>query len=124
MANKVYTASTTAPVNIAVANCVFTPPAPDSVPSDPAGSSSPLPLPLIILKSNNALPNIFLNKYWPKRDTELNLPTNTSFSQADLRTNTTAASRSTFTVNSLWPISEAQDDSGAQQIACFANSKF
>jgi len=63
MADKVYFASTTAPFNIAVAKCVFTPPVPDSVPSDPAGSSSPLPLPRITLESNDPLSNIFPNRY-------------------------------------------------------------
>lgn len=122
--DKVYSASTTAPINITVAKCVFTPPAPDSVPSDPAGSSSPLPLPLITLKLNNALPSIFLNSYWPKRDTKLNLPINIALSQANLRIHTTSSSSSTVTVNSLWPISEAQEVSGVLQTACFANSKF
>lgn len=32
---KIYSASTTAPVNIAVVKCVFTPPSPDSAPSGP-----------------------------------------------------------------------------------------
>ena len=76
--DKIYSVSTTASINIAVTKYDFTPPAPDSVPSDPAGSSSPLPLSLITLKSNNVLPNIFLNRYWRKRHTKLNLPTNTS----------------------------------------------
>jgi len=47
MADKVCSASTVATVNIAVGKCVFTPPVPDSVLSDPAVSSFRLPLPPI-----------------------------------------------------------------------------
>ncbi|KAI5816083.1 diphosphomevalonate decarboxylase [Pyronema omphalodes] len=78
---KVYTASTTAPVNIAVI------------------------------------------KYWGKRDTKLNLPTNSSLSvtlsQDDLRTHTTAACSSTFSTDTLILNGEPQDVSGARQQACF-----
>ncbi|CCX09629.1 diphosphomevalonate decarboxylase [Pyronema domesticum] len=78
---KVYTASTTAPVNIAVI------------------------------------------KYWGKRDTKLNLPTNSSLSvtlsQDDLRTHTTAACSSTFSTDTLILNGESQDVSGARQQACF-----
>ncbi|KAI5790121.1 GHMP kinase [Geopyxis carbonaria] len=81
MADKIYTASTTAPVNIAVI------------------------------------------KYWGKRDTKLNLPTNSSLSvtlsQNDLCTHTTAACSSTFTSDQLWLNAEPQDVSGARQTACF-----
>lgn len=78
---KIYTASTTAPVNIAVI------------------------------------------KYWGKRDTKLNLPTNSSLSvtlsQDDLRTHTTAACSSQFSTDSLILNGEPQDVSGARQQACF-----
>ncbi|KAF8246424.1 diphosphomevalonate decarboxylase [Wilcoxina mikolae CBS 423.85] len=81
MANTIYTASTTAPVNIAVI------------------------------------------KYWGKRDTALNLPTNSSLSvtlsQSDLRTHTTAACSPSFTTDALILNGESQDVSGARQQACF-----
>jgi len=78
---KIYTASTTAPVNIAVI------------------------------------------KYWGKRDTVLNLPTNSSLSvtlsQNDLRTHTTASCSATFTEDALHLNGTSQDVSGARQQACF-----
>ncbi|PUU80506.1 GHMP kinase [Tuber borchii] len=77
--------------------------------------------------STTAPVNIAIVKYWGKRDTKLNLPTNSSLSvtlsQADLRTHTTAACSSTFTENSLWLNGEAQDVSGARQTACFRELK-
>ncbi|KHN93725.1 diphosphomevalonate decarboxylase [Metarhizium album ARSEF 1941] len=80
--NKVYRASTTAPVNIAVV------------------------------------------KYWGKRDTKLNLPTNSSISvtlsQADLRTLTTASCSSSYPGgDSLVLNGEPSDVSGPRTQACF-----
>jgi len=82
-AEKVYRASTTAPVNIAVV------------------------------------------KYWGKRDTKLNLPTNSSLSvtlsQSDLRTLTTASCSASYPAgsDSLLLNGEAADVSGARTQACF-----
>ncbi|TGZ84428.1 diphosphomevalonate decarboxylase [Ascodesmis nigricans] len=78
---KIYTASTTAPVNIAVI------------------------------------------KYWGKRDTALNLPTNSSLSvtlsQKDLRTHTTASCSASFESDTLHLNGELQNISGPRQTACF-----
>ena len=50
--------------------------------------------------------NIATLKYWGKRDTSLNLPTNSSISvtldQADLKTTTSAMTSSSFTKDRLW----------------------
>ncbi|KAK9478599.1 GHMP kinase [Lipomyces japonicus] len=56
--------------------------------------------------STTAPVNIATLKYWGKRDTRLNLPTNSSISvtlsQDDLRTLTTAAASSSFETDKLW----------------------
>ncbi|SCU77416.1 LAMI_0A01068g1_1 [Lachancea mirantina] len=56
--------------------------------------------------STTAPVNIATLKYWGKRDTKLNLPTNSSISvtlaQEDLRTLTTAATSRTFEKDQLW----------------------
>lgn len=74
---KIYRASTTAPVNIAVIK-LLPPPPPPSIHSNPP--------------ANQLFPN---TRYWGKRDPTLNLPTNSSLSvtlsQSDLRTHTTAS---------------------------------
>jgi diphosphomevalonate decarboxylase len=63
------------------------------------------------------------SRYWGKRDTVLNLPTNSSLSvtlsQNDLRTHTTASCSSTFTEDTLHLNGTSQDVSGARQQACF-----
>ena len=62
-------------------------------------------------------------RYWGKRDTTLNLPTNSSLSvtlsQSDLRTHTTASCSSLFTTDSLWLNTEPQSVDGPRQTACF-----
>ncbi|KAK9448896.1 GHMP kinase [Limtongia smithiae] len=82
MVEQVYTASTTAPVNIAIL------------------------------------------KYWGKRDTKLNLPTNSSISvtlsQDDLRTHTTAAASSSFTEDELWLNGKRESVEGPRISACFS----
>ncbi|RCI12579.1 hypothetical protein L249_1219 [Ophiocordyceps polyrhachis-furcata BCC 54312] len=65
-----------------------------------------------------------LRRYWGKRDTELNLPTNSSLSvtlsQADLRTLTTASCSDSFRHgDSLTLNGEPADVSGARTQACF-----
>ncbi|ODQ67698.1 diphosphomevalonate decarboxylase [Nadsonia fulvescens var. elongata DSM 6958] len=80
--NKIYSASTTAPVNIATL------------------------------------------KYWGKRDTTLNLPTNSSISvtlsQDDLRTLTTASCSKSFTEDTLWLNGSKEDITGSKRLlACF-----
>ncbi|SMR63856.1 unnamed protein product [Zymoseptoria tritici ST99CH_3D1] len=66
--------------------------------------------------------NIAVIKYWGKRDTKLNLPTNASLSvtlsQDDLRTHTTASCSPSFTSDSLTLNSQPQDISGARTQAC------
>lgn len=66
-------------------------------------------------------PSIY--RYWGKRDTKLNLPTNSSLSvtlsQDDLRTHTTASCSSTFSQDSLTLNGNDQDISGARTQACF-----
>jgi diphosphomevalonate decarboxylase len=73
--------------------------------------------------STTAPVNIAVVKYWGKRDTKLNLPTNSSLSvtlsQNDLRTHTTASCSATFTEDSLLLNSSPQDISGARTQACF-----
>lgn len=63
-----------------------------------------------------------LHRYWGKRDTKLNLPTNASLSvtlsQDDLRTHTTAACGPEYTHDSLTLNSQPQDISGARTQAC------
>ncbi|KAF8476120.1 GHMP kinase [Kalaharituber pfeilii] len=77
--------------------------------------------------STTAPVNIAVIKYWGKRNTALNLPTNSSLSvtlsQSDLRTYTTACCSSTFTRNRLWLNGEEQDVSGPRQTACFTELK-
>ncbi|KAK5130483.1 hypothetical protein LTR08_002005 [Meristemomyces frigidus] len=67
--------------------------------------------------------NIAVIKYWGKRDTKLNLPTNSSLSvtlsQDDLRTHTTASCSLSFTKDTLTLNGEDQDISGARTQACF-----
>lgn len=62
------------------------------------------------------------NRYWGKRDTKLNLPTNSSLSvtlsQDDLCTHTTASCHPSFTEDSLVLNGNAQDVSGARTQAC------
>jgi len=66
--------------------------------------------------------NIAVIKYWGKRDTALNLPTNSSLSvtlsQDDLRTHTTASCSPKFTKDELVLNDEDQDISGARTQAC------
>lgn len=66
--------------------------------------------------------NIAVIKYWGKRDTKLNLPTNSSLSvtlsQDDLRTHTTATCSSTISKDSLTLNGADQDISGARTQAC------
>jgi len=73
--------------------------------------------------STTAPVNIAVIKYWGKRDTALNLPTNSSLSvtlsQADLRTHTTASCSPSFTEDRLYLNGQIQDVSGPRQIACF-----
>ena len=77
--HKIYRASTTAPVNIAVIKCVYPPPF-----------------------SLAQLSNKPLSRYWGKRDPSLNLPTNSSLSitlsQSDLHAHTTAACSASFSL--------------------------
>ncbi|CAK1362510.1 Diphosphomevalonate decarboxylase [Cercospora beticola] len=66
--------------------------------------------------------NIAIIKYWGKRDTKLNLPTNGSISvtlsQDDLRTHTTAGCSAALTDDSLTLNNAPQDISGARTQAC------
>ncbi|TKA51026.1 Diphosphomevalonate decarboxylase, partial [Friedmanniomyces simplex] len=66
--------------------------------------------------------NIAVIKYWGKRDTALNLPTNSSLSvtlsQDDLRTHTTASCSLSFAKDELTLNGEQQDISGARTQAC------
>ncbi|KAK5110124.1 hypothetical protein LTR62_006258 [Meristemomyces frigidus] len=66
--------------------------------------------------------NIAVIKYWGKRDTKLNLPTNSSLSvtlsQDDLRTHTTATCSSSYQHDSLTLNGSDQDISGARTQAC------
>ncbi|KAK5728212.1 diphosphomevalonate decarboxylase [Elasticomyces elasticus] len=66
--------------------------------------------------------NIAVIKYWGKRDTKLNLPTNSSLSvtlsQDDLRTHTTASCSDSFTSETLTLNDSPQDISGARTQAC------
>ncbi|KAK5697149.1 diphosphomevalonate decarboxylase [Elasticomyces elasticus] len=66
--------------------------------------------------------NIAVIKYWGKRDTKLNLPTNSSLSvtlsQDDLRTHTTASCSASFTSETLTLNDSPQDISGARTQAC------
>ncbi|KAL7272979.1 diphosphomevalonate decarboxylase [Rhizina undulata] len=81
----------------------------------------------IYTASTTAPVNIAVIKYWGKRDTKLNLPTNSSLSvtlsQSDLRTHTSAAASPAFTENRLYLNGELQDVSGARQTACFSELK-
>ena len=62
------------------------------------------------------------SRYWGKRDTTLNLPTNSSLSvtlsQDDLRTHTTASCSPTFSSDTLTLNGQDQDISGARTQAC------
>ncbi|KAK4549759.1 hypothetical protein LTR36_005060 [Oleoguttula mirabilis] len=66
--------------------------------------------------------NIAVIKYWGKRDTKLNLPTNSSLSvtlsQDDLRTHTTASCSPAFPADTLTLNGSPQDISGARTQAC------
>ncbi|KAK3071342.1 diphosphomevalonate decarboxylase [Teratosphaeriaceae sp. CCFEE 6253] len=66
--------------------------------------------------------NIAVIKYWGKRDTKLNLPTNSSLSvtlsQDDLRTHTTASCSPTFEHDTLILNGHDQDISGTRTQAC------
>lgn len=72
--------------------------------------------------STTAPVNIAVIKYWGKRDTTLNLPTNASLSvtlsQDDLRTHTTASCSPAFDSDTLTLNGQAQDISGARTQAC------
>lgn len=68
--------------------------------------------------------NIATLKYWGKRDTVLNLPTNSSISitlsQDDLCTTTTASASANFTADHLWLNGIEQEIEGSKRIeACF-----
>lgn len=71
--------------------------------------------------TNSSNPSI--NRYWGKRDTKLNLPTNSSLSvtlsQDDLRTHTTASCGPEIAHDSLTLNGKDQDISGARTQACF-----
>ncbi|KAK5746477.1 diphosphomevalonate decarboxylase [Elasticomyces elasticus] len=76
-----------------------------------------------IYRSSTFAPvNIAVIKYWGKRDTKLNLPTNSSLSvtlsQDDLRTHTTASCSDSFTSETLTLNDAPQDISGARTQAC------
>lgn len=107
---KVYRASTTAPVNIAVVKY-------DNGPWVPLSHSA-----ISFVTDAFAL----LSRYWGKRDPKLNLPTNSSLSvtlsQADLRTLTTASCSATYPASegdSLLLNGAPSDVSGARTQACF-----
>lgn len=105
--SRVYRASTTAPVNIAVVKYV----------AKPSANLSP------------AANHLSFSRYWGKRDPKLNLPTNSSLSvtlsQADLRTLTTAscsasyASSADTSSDSLLLNGKPEDVTGARTQACF-----
>lgn len=67
-------------------------------------------------------PNIAVCKYWGKRDTKLNLPTNPSLSvtlsQDDLQTRTTATASAAYTKDQLFLNGELSDLSGDRTQAC------
>ncbi|KAF2720734.1 MVD1, mevalonate pyrophosphate decarboxylase [Polychaeton citri CBS 116435] len=76
-----------------------------------------------IYKASTYAPvNIAVIKYWGKRDTKLNLPTNSSLSvtlsQDDLRTHTTATCSPSNTADTLSLNGSDQDISGARTQAC------
>ncbi|KAI9797801.1 MAG: diphosphomevalonate decarboxylase [Piccolia ochrophora] len=75
--------------------------------------------------STTAPVNIAVIKYWGKRDSALNLPTNSSLSvtlsQADLRTHTTASCSATFSSpDTLLLNSESQDITTPRTSACLS----
>ncbi|KAK9453025.1 GHMP kinase [Dipodascopsis uninucleata] len=73
--------------------------------------------------STTAPVNIATLKYWGKRDTKLNLPTNSSISvtlsQQDLRTLTTASASECYTEDKLWLNGKEESVAGARIVACF-----
>ncbi|KAK9365135.1 GHMP kinase [Lipomyces kononenkoae] len=74
--------------------------------------------------STTAPVNIATLKYWGKRDTKLNLPTNSSISvtlsQDDLRTLTTASAAEFFDCDKLWLNGKEESVEGNRIRACFA----
>jgi diphosphomevalonate decarboxylase len=101
MADKeIYRESTFAPVNIAVIKY-----------------NTPSMLTYEVARADH-----YLYRYWGKRDTKLNLPTNASLSitlsQDDLRTHTTATCSPSFSEDTLSLNGQPQDISGARTQAC------
>ncbi|KAK9315935.1 GHMP kinase [Lipomyces starkeyi] len=74
--------------------------------------------------STTAPVNIATLKYWGKRDTKLNLPTNSSISvtlsQDDLRTLTTACAAEFFESDKLWLNGKEESVQGPRFLACFS----
>ncbi|KAK9363793.1 GHMP kinase [Lipomyces starkeyi] len=74
--------------------------------------------------STTAPVNIATLKYWGKRDTKLNLPTNSSISvtlsQDDLRTLTTACAAEFFESDKLWLNGKEESVHGPRFLACFS----
>jgi len=126
---QLHRASTTAPVNIAVIKFVL--PQPRSsltafwpcYPKKPPNSILQLQFtPQTRAKRRKKANNH--TRYWGKRDTKLNLPTNSSISvtlsQSDLRTLTTASCSATYPDgDSLTLNNEPSDITGARTQACF-----
>ncbi|KAG2731437.1 hypothetical protein G9P44_005853 [Scheffersomyces stipitis] len=79
----------------------------------------------IFTASSTAPVNIATLKYWGKRDTLLNLPTNSSISvtlsQNDLRTLTTAAASETFEKDQLWLNGKLESLDSVRTQACLAD---
>jgi len=76
-----------------------------------------------VLHLTRFLPILTQNRYWGKRDSKLNLPTNSSISvtldQADLRTHTTASCSTSYSTDTLLLNGKPQDISNARTQACF-----
>ncbi|KAJ8100381.1 GHMP kinase [Lipomyces tetrasporus] len=74
--------------------------------------------------STTAPVNIATLKYWGKRDTKLNLPTNSSISvtlsQDDLRTLTTASAADFFQSDKLWLDGKEESLEGPRLVACLS----